>query len=96
MWSLGVLLFQLYTGEDHPYGKVEGPDWAEQAESLSQQLLRDGTRSDILIPKLDAAEVPERWAELILRLLEPQRAHRIGAFQVIKEFPDLIKNTAAE
>ncbi|CDJ31261.1 LOW QUALITY PROTEIN: uncharacterized protein EMH_0008530 [Eimeria mitis] len=79
-------------GEDHPYGDVRGQDWMDQVKNISVNILGDGTRSDVLMPKLKAAKVPKRWAELIVRLLEPQRGYRIGAFQVIREFPDLIEN----
>ncbi|CDJ32625.1 uncharacterized protein EMH_0076540 [Eimeria mitis] len=94
MWGLGILLYQLYTGYDHPYGVVEGLDWAEQAASLSKQLLDSRKRSQDLIPQLEASKVPKRWAQLIVRLLEPRRMHRIGGFQILQEFPDLLDNHA--
>ncbi|CDJ36426.1 LOW QUALITY PROTEIN: uncharacterized protein EMH_0085030 [Eimeria mitis] len=69
MWSLGVLLYQLYTGNEHPYGKMEGSDWMQGEASLSEYLLRANIRSQVLIPQLEASKVPKRWAQLIVRLL---------------------------
>ncbi|CDJ53859.1 hypothetical protein, conserved [Eimeria brunetti] len=94
MWGLGVLLYQLFTGKEQPYGDIDGANWAQQVEDVSEQLLLQDIRSDTLAPELKAAGVPQRWAELIQRLLEPQRANRIGAFQIVTEFPDLVKPDA--
>ncbi|CDJ60741.1 hypothetical protein EMWEY_00034380 [Eimeria maxima] len=90
LWNLGVLLFQLYTGTEHPYAEVVGPGWRSDPSAAAFQLLRMEIRSEMLIPQLERSKVPLRWGGLILRLLEPQSVNRITAFQLVQEFPDLI------
>ncbi|CDJ59615.1 hypothetical protein, conserved [Eimeria maxima] len=90
LWSLGVLLFQLYTGKDNPYGIAEGTSRRNAAVHLAEGLLSRDVRSHVLVHELAAAGVPSRWAQLILRLLEPRSANRINGFEVTKEFPDLL------
>ncbi|CDJ63048.1 hypothetical protein, conserved [Eimeria necatrix] len=90
LWSLGVLLFELYTGETEPYGRVEGSTFGERAWHLSKNLLSEGTRSRLLIPKLEAHKVPFRWKMLILQLLEPNNSERTTALEIIRNFPDLV------
>ncbi|CDJ31411.1 LOW QUALITY PROTEIN: Rhoptry kinase family protein ROP25, putative [Eimeria mitis] len=92
LWSLGILLYELFTGETYPYGEmnvkgVEDPDMA-----LAAWLIDNGIRSSTLKPSLDAANIPTRWQELIMRLLEPNRRHRITSWEIMEEFPDLVRN----
>ncbi|CDI86345.1 hypothetical protein, conserved [Eimeria praecox] len=93
MWNLGILLFHLYTGNQNPYRPWEG-DTSQEIFSLPKRLLEEEVRSNVLIPELEASNVPRRWVELIVRLLEPTSAHRISGFQVVREFPDLINQQA--
>ncbi|CDJ42375.1 hypothetical protein, conserved [Eimeria tenella] len=90
LWSLGVLLFQLYTGEEHPYAVVEGRTWTERRMQLARVMLEQKVRSDVLLPKLEACNVPDPWKKVILRLLEPCREFRISGPDIVKEFPELI------
>ncbi|CDI84848.1 hypothetical protein EPH_0059710 [Eimeria praecox] len=94
MWHLGILLFHLYTGNQDSCGGHMGRDAMQEIMTLSKVLLEKGLRSNVLIPELEASNVPRRWVELIVRLLEPTRAHRISGFQVVREFPDLINQQA--
>ncbi|CDJ42369.1 hypothetical protein, conserved [Eimeria tenella] len=89
LWSLGVLLFELFTGSGAPYGQGAPKSPRARARDLAERLLKQKVRSDVLWPKLAAAKVPHRWAQLIARLLEPNKAHRITAWQILEEFPDL-------
>lgn len=91
MWLLGTLLYELFTKGESAYGMDE---WYEMEDSrkLAKGLLERKTRSEVLRPQLEAANVPERWLELILRLLEPERVNRITAFGIMKEFPDLAQH----
>ncbi|CDJ63047.1 hypothetical protein, conserved [Eimeria necatrix] len=90
LWSLGVLLFQLYTGEEHPYAVVEGRTWTERRMQLARVMLEQKVRSDVLLPKLEASNVPDPWKKVILRLLEPCREFRISGTDIVREFPELI------
>ena len=89
LWSLGVLLYELYA-EDLPYGLADCHNRIEKVNSHLASLLRSNTSSSSLRPELEAAHVPERWTQLIMRLLEPRRTNRITAEQILDEFPDLV------
>ncbi|CDJ31412.1 LOW QUALITY PROTEIN: uncharacterized protein EMH_0008950 [Eimeria mitis] len=90
LWSLGLMLFQLYTGKDDPYGKAQGRSEIDAATNLARGLLSRDTRSYVLSYELTACNVPSRWKQLIMRLLEPRAANRINGFEVTMEFPDLV------
>ncbi|CDI83301.1 hypothetical protein, conserved [Eimeria acervulina] len=94
LWSLGIMLFQLYTGKDNPYGTEEGNSHGDAAKSLAKGLLTRGVRSYILNHELAASNVPLRWQQLILRLLEPRSSNRINGFEIIWEFFDLLSHPA--
>lgn len=91
LWTLGVLLFELYTGDSEPFGSSDGPDWEQQTLRLSEKLLKEGARSEVLASKLDVAKTPTRWKQLIMRLLEPSPVYRITGFEVVREFSDLLQ-----
>ena len=88
MWSVGILLYQLYTGDENPLGRVE--QWPADGCLLSQCMLGRQLDSETILENLKSANVPRRWVELILRLSEPDRRRRIGGFQVLREFDDLL------
>ena len=90
LWSLGVLLYELHTEGDLPYGLDACQNRIEKAKVHARSLLRSNTSSSSLRPELEAAQVPDRWTQLIMRLLEPRRTDRITAEQIVKEFPDLV------
>ena len=92
LWSLGILLHYLFTLQQYPYGIFEAETELSQSEALAMWLEREMVRSASLEPDLEAAKVPSRWKKLILRLLEPSRGHRITAWEIIEEFPDLVHN----
>ena len=89
LWSLGVLLYELYTDE-LPYGLGDCHNRIEKVNSHVKSLLRSNTSSSSLRLELEVAHVPERLTQLIMRLLEPRRTDRITAEQIVKEFPDLL------
>ncbi|CDJ47116.1 hypothetical protein, conserved [Eimeria brunetti] len=95
MWILGTLLYELFTNGELPYNSDKCTSM-EQTQQLAEQLLRSHTRSESLRSRLDAAGVPPRWKALILRLLEPDRAHRITSLGIVKEFPDLTRHISNE
>ncbi|CDI79525.1 hypothetical protein, conserved [Eimeria acervulina] len=95
LWILGTLLYELFTNGELPYGSDECTDM-EQAKQLAEQLLANQTRSDSLLSRLEGADVPPRWRSLILRLLEPDSAHRITSLGIVKEFPDLTRQISTE
>ncbi|CDJ36585.1 LOW QUALITY PROTEIN: Protein kinase domain-containing protein, related [Eimeria mitis] len=90
MWSLGVLLYELFTDQRYPYGEIEAEGTDTPEVMLAKWLLEGNTRSDIMLPRLGAEKVPPRWMQLIVRLLEPKRTHRITAWGILEEFPELV------
>ncbi|CDJ47402.1 hypothetical protein, conserved [Eimeria brunetti] len=90
LWSLGILLYELFTDARNPYLEGEMEDGADQERQLAQWLIESNARSASLEPTLEAAETPTRWRQLILRLLEPCRSNRITAWGILEEFPDLV------
>ncbi|CDJ50486.1 hypothetical protein EBH_0034060 [Eimeria brunetti] len=90
LWSLGILLYELFTGNTYPYGQAGAEDTDDQEVLLATWLTDSNTRSASLKPGLEAAKVPHRWMQLIVRLLEPSRRHRITAWGILEEFSDLL------
>ncbi|KAL8450396.1 hypothetical protein Emag_003242 [Eimeria magna] len=89
LWSLGAVLFELFTDGDLPYGIMEAHNDMNGMYDLAKKLLDREASSEELEPALEEAEVPSRWRELILKLLEPQRTNRITGSEIMEEFPDL-------
>ncbi|KAL8443448.1 hypothetical protein Emed_006803 [Eimeria media] len=89
LWSLGAILFELFTDGDLPYGMMEAHNDIDGLCNIAKKLLDREASSDELEPALKQAEVPSRWRELILKLLEPQRTHRITGSEIVEKFPDL-------
>ncbi|CDI75270.1 hypothetical protein, conserved [Eimeria praecox] len=94
LWSLGILLFQLYTGKDNPYRTAEGNYEGDGTTKLVKGMPLISMRSSVLKRELTAANVPLRWKQLILRLLEPRSANRINGFEITREFLDLVFHPA--
>ncbi|CDI83302.1 hypothetical protein, conserved [Eimeria acervulina] len=92
LWSLGILLYELFTTKTSPYGEMRVNGREDPNVLLATWLIETNTRSATLEPILEAAKVPSRWKELILRLLEPRRLHRITSWEIQEEFPDLVHN----
>ncbi|CDI75275.1 WGS project CADU00000000 data, contig 00001346, related [Eimeria praecox] len=89
LWSLGMLLFDLFTGGKLPYTEnVE--DYTKNALSLAKHLIDKEVEPVKLAPVLNAAKCPVRWEQLILKLLHPVRGLRIPAWGIIMDFPDLV------
>ncbi|CDJ38908.1 Protein serine/threonine kinase, related [Eimeria tenella] len=90
LWSLGVILFELFTNGKLPYGfsdiRYDIDLMGARVKELLSQAEED-RRS--LKPLLLCAEVPLRWQELIEKLLEPRRELRISWTEILASFPDL-------
>lgn len=89
LWSLGMLLYELFTGGNVPYTEDER-DYLEYALPMSKYLIDKEVDPIELVPDLDAANCPVRWKQLIMRLLHPVRGSRITASGIMMEFPDLV------
>ncbi|KAL8435988.1 hypothetical protein ACSSS7_002033 [Eimeria intestinalis] len=89
LWSLGAVLFELFTDGELPYGMMEAHNNLDEMCNLAQSLLDREATSEELKPTLQEAKVPQRWGELILKLLEPQRTNRITGSEIVEKFPDL-------
>ncbi|CDJ31510.1 Protein kinase domain-containing protein, related [Eimeria mitis] len=91
LWSLGILLYELFTDRQYPYGRFEAKDGDDQEAMLAKWLIENDRRSAEILPELEAENVPPLWMQLIVRLLEPKRTHRITAWGIVEEFPDLVR-----
>ncbi|KAL8275301.1 hypothetical protein Esti_000750 [Eimeria stiedai] len=89
LWSLGAVLFELFTDGDLPYGMMDVHNDLNGMCDLAKSLLDRDASSKELTLTLQEANVPQRWCELLLRLLEPQRAKRITGSEIVEMFPDL-------
>ncbi|CDI75271.1 hypothetical protein, conserved [Eimeria praecox] len=92
LWSLGIMLYELFTNETYPYGEMEAEDIGKHERMLAKWLIQNNTRSASLTPDLKAAEVPPVWMRLIQRLLEPNKRYRITGWGILEEFPELVHN----
>ena len=88
LWSLGMLLYELFTGE-LPYSNDES-DFLHCGVSMARYLIDEEVEPVSLVPDLDAANCPDRWKRLIVGLLHPVRGARLTAWDILIEFPDLV------
>ncbi|CDJ59621.1 hypothetical protein, conserved [Eimeria maxima] len=91
LWSLGMLLYELFTGGSVPYTEDEA-DYAEHGLKMSKYLIDSEVDPVELVLELNEANCPPRWVQLILRLLHPVRGTRITAWGILMEFPDLTEH----
>lgn len=91
MWSLGVLLYEVMTEGDLPYG-LEDLEASTDPLPFFKQLQKEAS-PETLRAEMNELGIHERWQDLICRLLETSRAKRISAEQVIIEFQDLMNTT---
>ncbi|CDJ35839.1 uncharacterized protein EMH_0036080 [Eimeria mitis] len=89
LWSLGMLLYELFTGGGVPYTEEES-DYVDFAESMARYLIDKEVDPVELVYDLDKANCPVRWKQLIMKLLNPVGGSRITAWGVLMEFPDLV------
>ncbi|CDJ49454.1 hypothetical protein, conserved [Eimeria brunetti] len=91
LWSLGMLLYELFTDGKLPYTEDER-SYTDDKVSLafSKYLIDQQVDPKELVPILDASNCPPRWKMLIVRLLQPLRCERITAWDILREFPDLV------
>ncbi|CDJ36584.1 uncharacterized protein EMH_0021060 [Eimeria mitis] len=89
LWSLGMLLYELFTGGDLPY--TNNPSrYTEEAVEMAQFLMDMEVQPEELVLKLDAVKCPVRWKQLILKLLHPSNGQRLATWDIFMEFPDLV------
>ncbi|CDJ64964.1 hypothetical protein, conserved [Eimeria necatrix] len=89
MWSLGVIIYELFT-KTLPYGLTEPANIdAAALGSYFGKLIEKDVSADILIPEMTKAHVPKRWQELLVKLLQVRRDKRISASEVAQEYADL-------
>lgn len=90
IWSLGALLYEMFTDGKLPYGMSEIHNDVAAVHARATELLLDDVSPSELVPEMQRAEVPQRWQELLVKLLEPQRRKRITAREIAGSFPDLL------
>ncbi|CDJ38894.1 hypothetical protein, conserved [Eimeria tenella] len=89
MWSLGVIIYELFT-KTLPYGLTEPANIdAAALGSYFGKLIEKDIAADMLIPEMTKARVPQRWQELLVKLLQVRRDKRISANEVAQEYADL-------
>lgn len=88
LWSYGAVIYELFT-DQLPYGLMDVADDFQVLQQWVSNLIENGGSQDKLISEMKDAGVPDRWQNLLLRLLEVDRAKRITAKEVAAEFSDL-------
>ncbi|CDJ33432.1 uncharacterized protein EMH_0016070 [Eimeria mitis] len=77
LWSLGVLLYEVFTGKEFKELMQEGQTFDETAAS----------NADI---QLAIVSTPPVWKDLVLRLLQTKREKRISHSEILQEFSSLL------
>ncbi|CDJ50484.1 hypothetical protein EBH_0034040 [Eimeria brunetti] len=95
LWSLGMLLYELFTDGKLPYTEDETV-YTKDAMRFAKQLIDADPRPELLTIQLDAANCPFRWKLLILKLLQPIRGERVTARDILTEFPDLVQHSLSK
>ncbi|CDJ47403.1 WGS project CADU00000000 data, contig 00001346, related [Eimeria brunetti] len=92
LWSLGVLLYELFAGRRCPLAKL-GTVEEEKSdeEALRAKFLVENTSGVAAKRGLETAKVPPVWTDLILGLLEPSPERRLTAWEIIHKFSDLLE-----
>ncbi|CDJ42479.1 hypothetical protein, conserved [Eimeria tenella] len=78
MWSLGVLLYELFTGEAF-------------SKRLRNELVNGEVSSSELASRLEQTSASPRWQQLTLELLQPERDDRISAEEIFNYYGDLFQ-----
>ncbi|CDJ50485.1 hypothetical protein EBH_0034050 [Eimeria brunetti] len=89
LWSLGMLLYELFTGGRLPYTDNETA-YTEDPLAMARHLIGVEAGPEQLVAILNDANCPVRWKLLIMRLLYPVRGARITARGILTDFPDLV------
>ncbi|KAL8444083.1 hypothetical protein Emed_006370 [Eimeria media] len=90
MWSLGAMLYYVFTGKVLARGTTHSSDDSHGGDNPSAQLPKAEGQEDDLDSILKACAVPARWRELIMKLLRPREKGRLSAEEVLTSFPDLL------
>ncbi|KAL8449411.1 hypothetical protein Emed_003062 [Eimeria media] len=90
MWSLGAMLFYIFTGKFVTHDMTDCSEKVHRLESVSTQLAEVEEQQHDVDSILKASGVPVRWRELILKLLKIKEEDRISADRVLLSFPDLL------
>ncbi|KAL8452976.1 hypothetical protein Emag_002062 [Eimeria magna] len=94
MWSLGAMLFFIFTGKFLAHGMTHFSDNLDGRDTDLAQLPEAQGQKDNLDLILKASEVPDRWRELILKLLRRGEKDRLSAEEVLVSFSDLLGLTS--
>ncbi|KAL8452977.1 hypothetical protein Emag_002063 [Eimeria magna] len=94
MWSLGAILFFIFTGKFVTHGMTDCSNNAHRLDAVTTQPPEGEDQQDDVDSILKTSEVPVRWRELILKLLRPKEEDRISAEKVFVSFPDLLGLTS--
>lgn len=92
MWSLGAILYELFTNGQSPYNYRENNCLYVQSgdRDLLENLIKDNPSEGVVRRALEEADVPLNWQNLICRLTRVNRNERITAEQIVQGFPELI------
>ncbi|OEH77217.1 rhoptry kinase family protein [Cyclospora cayetanensis] len=91
LWSLGMLLYSLFTDGELPFHLQRERDSLRQVYITHYILMSRKTSIEALEQRLQSKEVPRRWIRLISKLLEPTRISRISGKDISLEFSDLFQ-----
>lgn len=89
LWSVGAMLYDLFTGGRLPYNMSEHEHSKEAVVQHMSNLLKGEAKPTSLFAD-DDESISSRWKELLCRLLEPERAKRISSTEVLQMFPDIV------
>ncbi|KAL8450390.1 hypothetical protein Emag_003236 [Eimeria magna] len=90
MWSLGALIYGIFTDGKIPYGLTDARDSYHSFCIRMKELYDMDAQSDFIEEFIRGSGIPDRWNELLRRLLTVRSEDRITANQLRLAFPDLL------